>query len=218
MDIVERLVYLTIVISISGALSPGPLTIMTLALGSKNGWRSGVLVATGHMLVEVLYVTLLFYFFSHVKVLLEGLIGDIVTIVGSLLILYFAFLTIREGVRSLNTSVSLKVNVLFNRNPLLIGILLTGFNVWFLLWWLSIGLEIILLSTGLGILGLLIIFASHLWLDYLWLILVAETGRRGTRIMSSKKYALLLLILGAILAIFGLNIVLKRFTPYSILI
>ena len=218
MDVVERLIYLTIVISISGALSPGPLTIMTLALGSKNGWRSGVLVATGHMFVEVLYVTLLFYFFSHVKVLLEGVIGDIVTVVGSFLILYFAYLTIREGVKRLNTSVSLEVNVLLSRNPLLIGILLTGFNVWFLLWWLSIGLEIISLSISLGVLGLLIIFASHLWLDYLWLILVAETGKRGTRIMSSKNYALLLLILGAILAIFGLNMVLKRFTPYNILL
>jgi threonine/homoserine/homoserine lactone efflux protein len=219
LDDALRLVYLTVLVSASGALSPGPLTVATIALGSRNGWRSGFQVAFGHTLVEVTYVTLLFYFFSYAKAALDGVIGDALTLMGSIIVLYFAVSTIREGFGYISgdsngSNTKTPPNL---RNPVLIGVLFTGLNVWFLLWWLSIGLELVSFSIKLGVFGLLLLLMSHLWLDYLWLILLAETGNRGSRIMGSRGHSLLMIALGLILMLFGLNMVLKRFTPYTIL-
>ncbi|MEM1639897.1 MAG: LysE family transporter [Desulfurococcaceae archaeon] len=218
MNEVIKLIYLTAGVSASGALSPGPLTLATIAMGSKNGWRSGLMMAIGHTLVEVPYVTILFYFFTYTKVILQGAIGDVITLMGGLIVLYFASLTIRDGVRCLGGFVKLGTNAYYGmKNPILIGALFTGLNVWFLLWWLSIGLEIISLAMKLGTLGLTLVFASHLWLDYMWLILVAETSRRGTLIMGSRGHSVLMIVLGSILALFGVNMVLRRLTSFSLL-
>lgn len=220
LDDALKLISLTVLVSASGALSPGPLTVATIALGSRNGWRSGFQVALGHTLVEVAYVTLLFYFFSYAKTVLDSIIGDLLTFIGSIIVLYFALLTINEGfihINYKNTGPNTKTSSLYLENPVLIGVLFTGLNVWFLLWWLSIGLELVSLSIKLGVFGLVLLFMSHLWLDYLWLILLAETGNRGSRVMGSRGYSFLMVALGLILMLFGLNMVLKRFTPYSIL-
>lgn len=213
-----KLIYITAGVSASGALSPGPLTVATIALGSRNGWRSGLLVAIGHTIIEVPYVTMIFYFFSHARTILQSVIGDLVTLLGGLLVLYFALLTINEGLRYLRRAIVINRDIYHGvSNPILIGALFTGLNVWFLLWWLSIGLEIVSLATRLGIMGLLVIFISHLWLDYIWLILVAETGKRGTLIMGSRGHAVLMIIIGLILALFGVNMILKRFTSIYLL-
>nr|MDO8134030.1 LysE family transporter [Candidatus Njordarchaeum guaymaensis] len=42
-----------VVISLSGALAPGPLTASTATLGAKRGWKAGFSVSVGHMLVEL---------------------------------------------------------------------------------------------------------------------------------------------------------------------
>ena len=57
-----------ILITPSGAFSPGPLTASAIALGASKGWRAGLYVAVGHMLFELPYVYALTYLFSRVDV------------------------------------------------------------------------------------------------------------------------------------------------------
>jgi threonine/homoserine/homoserine lactone efflux protein len=45
-----------IFISVSGVLSPGPLFFANLIYGSKEGFYSGVKIASGHTIVELLLV------------------------------------------------------------------------------------------------------------------------------------------------------------------
>jgi len=48
-----------IIITSSGALSPGPLTASTIAAGSNEGWKSGFKISVGHMVVELPLVFLI---------------------------------------------------------------------------------------------------------------------------------------------------------------
>lgn len=219
MEWITKIIYTTVAISASGALSPGPLTIATFSLGSRHGWRGGFLVAVGHTIAEVLYITLLFYFFSSAETILKGFVGDVISVVGTSLVLFFALSSIREGMLGIKHGKAFHVSddASYLKNPIIVGMLFTGLNIWFLIWWLSIGIELISLATRVGFIGILVLFSSHIWLDYLWLCLVAEAGRRGMQIMNTKRYSILILVLGIILALFGINMVLKRFTPYAIL-
>ncbi|MEM1645016.1 MAG: LysE family transporter [Ignisphaera sp.] len=219
MEWITKIVCTTVMISASGALSPGPLTIATFSLGSRYGWRSGFLVAVGHTIAELFYIVFLFYFFSLAEAILKGLTGDILSVFGATLVLFFALSSIREGLLGLKHGKAFHVSTSTSslKNPIVVGILFTGLNIWFLVWWLSIGIDLISLATKAGFIGIPVLFLSHIWLDYLWLCLVAEAGRRGRQIMDTKSYSILILALGIILAVFGINMVIKRFTPYAIL-
>ncbi|MEM3927139.1 MAG: LysE family transporter, partial [Desulfurococcaceae archaeon] len=76
------LVSTTIVVTASGALSPGPLTVATISLGTRNGWKSGFMIAIGHSMIEFIYIMFLYYFINHVEILLRGVVGDLITIMG----------------------------------------------------------------------------------------------------------------------------------------
>lgn len=215
---IAKVVYTTILVSASGALSPGPLTITTLTLGSRYGWKGGVMVALGHTLIEFPYVIILYFFLSSVEALIKGAIGHVITLAGASVVLFFAVLTIRDALSSLRSGITPSTNTRSAlRHPVVVGALFTSLNVWFLIWWLSIGLGLISLVTSMGLIGVFTIFLSHVWLDYLWLGLVAEAGKRGAKLVGSKGYGILMCVLGIALALFGVNMVLRRFLLITIL-
>ena len=41
-----------VLVTSSGALSPGPLTASTVAAGTQKGWKAGFWVSVGHTIVE----------------------------------------------------------------------------------------------------------------------------------------------------------------------
>ncbi len=53
MDSVLAIAFQVMAVSASGALSPGPLTVATMALGTRGGWKAGVFVSFGHALFEL---------------------------------------------------------------------------------------------------------------------------------------------------------------------
>ncbi|MEM2253580.1 MAG: LysE family transporter, partial [Desulfurococcaceae archaeon] len=171
----------TLVASPSGAFSPGPLTLATLAIGSRSGWRGGFFIAMGHMAVELPYVLALFFSMNYIAQLLRGFLGDIITALGVLAILFFATMIIKDSIKGASNrdpGKSIKA-----ANPIVIGALFTGLNTYFLLWWLSIGLGLISMTSSIGVTAIAVMYLSHVWMDYLWLITVAEASRRGLRIL-----------------------------------
>lgn len=220
MEGIARLAYTTVMVSASGALSPGPLTMATIALGVDRGWRAGLQVGLGHMLVELSYVLLLYLSMTYIESALRGSVGDAIALTGTAIIMFFAWGVLRNAVRSLRYEEGMDMNSFRGfplRHPVLVGALFTASNVWFLIWWLSIGLGLILSVVEIGLVAIFIMFASHVWIDFLWLALVAEAGKRGVHLIGRKGYGALMVFLGGLLALFGINISLKRFLSISIL-
>jgi len=69
----------------------------------------------------------------------------------------------------------------------------------------------------MGFLFLLLMYGSHIWMDYLWLTLMGFAGESGAKILKSKGYGILLILLGIILALFAVNISLKTFLNLNLL-
>ncbi|MCS7110690.1 MAG: LysE family translocator [Ignisphaera sp.] len=206
----------TLMISPSGALSPGPLTFAAMALGVDGGWKRGLYVALGHMSFELQYIALLALAMNTIRDLLSGFIGDVVAVAGSGVVLFFASLLIRDSIRgSSNSFKNRSINGV--ANAFITGFLFTSLNVFFLLWWLSVGFSLILTALELGFTGLLTMFLAHIWMDFLWLSLVAEAGKRGRILLGGKGYRVMLAVFGILLLFFGINTVLKRFLSISLL-
>ena len=95
-------------------------------------------------------------------------------------------------------------------SSLVLGFALTGLNPYFILWWLTIGSVLIVQALAFAaIIGVLIMYVSHVWMDYAFLTALAYFAKKGKSIVGSKYYKAVLIAFGLILVYFGLSFTLN---------
>ncbi|MCS7145186.1 MAG: LysE family transporter [Nitrososphaerota archaeon] len=193
-----QLVATVVLVSASGALAPGPLLVATLSESIKRGPRTGLLSATGHMIVELPLVILIAqgvaYIFSG-----EPIVRLAITSAGIAALTFFGLIQVREAILGRDTAGDI-MGGLKIRGGVSIGIVFTGLNPYFIMWWLTIGAGLVLEAFGKASwLGIAVLYASHVWIDYAWLYLASALAWRGGQIIGSKMLRLINLILGAFL-------------------
>ena len=198
----KRLVAKTLLVTPSGALSPGPLSAVAVGVGLGLGPLGGFMVALGHMVAELPYVYGLVRFIDRMIAWVDKWRRPLLLLVSAFLV-YFGASLIGESVevyRGYTSSVS--GSILSMYEALLAGIALTIFNPYFLAWWATVGYPLVEDSARLGSRGFIVMYASHVWMDYVWLILLAWGGGVA-RILGAKPYAALLGFLGFVLLAFA---------------
>jgi len=190
-----------VVVTASGALAPGPLFFTNIAHGTRSGAKGGFAFSVGHTIFELSLV--LFLAFTLQIVINEPLITVVVGAVGGVALFVFGFLQIREALAS--KSLAVDKTGIKARNALVLGTLFTGLNPYFIIWWLTIGITLIVNALVLAsFAGVLIMYVSHVWMDYAWLTGTAYLARRGTSLTGGRGYRVVMMIFGAILILFGL--------------
>jgi len=191
-----------VILTASGALAPGPLFFVTVSHGIKSGTKSGILFSTAHSLVEFTLVMLLAL--GLLSVANVPSVRLAVGVAGGLALIVFGAMQIR-GSFSYKPKET-KTGKSTTRNLLLIGFALTGLNPYFIIWWLTIGANLIYISLEFASLaGVVFMYVCHVWVDYAWLILVAALAKRGAKILRFKWYRILMAAFGAVLIYFGLT-------------
>ena len=95
------------------------------------------------------------------------------------------------------------------------GLAFTGLNPLFVIWWLTVGAELILISLAFaGLLGVIIMFLCHVWMDYVWLTSIAYFAKKGTQIIGSKGYRIFIGIFAIILIYFGITFIIGGLETY----
>jgi len=194
-----------IVISASGVLSPGPLFTANIFYGLKGGTKAGLKMAYGHTIVEFPLVILLgLGAFS-----LEGIpeFRTYIAIIGALGLFVFAGIQLKQIFKN-----SVEPVIGPKHGPFLAGILLSAFNPFFIIWWLTIGLKLI--SDALifwSFWGILIMFLLHIWMDYVWLTSTALVSSRISKILSNRNFKFLVVGLSVVLVYFGITFLIDAF-------
>lgn len=168
------------------------------------------------MAVELPYLVILYFFLEKLSDRLRR-VEKPLSLGIALFIFYFALGLLTEGISIIfsqkSASMFSAAMLLPHASPwmaFMLGVILTGGNVYFLLWWLTVGLPLIRLAQENGIKGFTVMYASHVWMDYAWLGLLAAIG--GLASLTSTGYALLLIVLSVVLAAFGADIAVR---PYG---
>ena len=195
-----------VIVTASGALTPGPLFFATVTHGAKLGAKGGLAFSIGHTLVEfplvlILSVGLLTVADQPVIKLITGVAG------GLALLTFGAFMIWDILVKKAN---QITLRGIASRSPILIGLLFTGLNPYFIVWWLTVGGELIrrgLMFASLA--GVVIMFLSHIWMDYAWLTVIAYLAKKGTSILGNKGYKALMILFGVAFVYFGINFVIS---------
>ncbi|MCS7104319.1 MAG: LysE family translocator [Thermofilaceae archaeon] len=186
-----------ITVSASGALAPGPLTAATTISGVKGGWKAGLSVAVGHTIVELPLVVAIAYGLS--EVLSNQAFRFVLGLSGGAFMLFFGLLTLKG---SLKADVEIRSGETI-RGPVLTGAALSLFNPLFIMWWLGVGSPLIAEALLEGFTGILVFYATHVWLDYIWLIFIAAAGSFSR--LDVRIYRLILATLALILIYFGFS-------------
>ena len=194
-----------IIITISGALAPGPLFFVTLSHGMKTGTKTGIIFSISHTIVEFSLVILLAL--GLLSISSEPIVRTAVGIAGGIVLVSFGAFQIKSSI--LFNLKSNNSGIKGNRSLLLLGLALTGLNPYFFIWWLTIGANLIFISLELaGLLGVLFMYVCHVWVDYVWLTLIAKLAKKSNKIVNHRWYRLLMITFGIILIYFGLMFIL----------
>jgi threonine/homoserine/homoserine lactone efflux protein len=198
-----RLVALTVAISASGALSPGPLSAAAMINGARWSWRAGLRMAAGHMTFELPFVVAIGMAAYELRwaLGLPAVRYGLGALMGAF-IAYFSATTILDGLRYLRGRQAAQVDPPAS-GPYFSGLALTALNPFFLLWWLTVGMALVELASAMGLLlGYAVMYPSHVWMDFAWLTLLSSLGHQGRR-LSGRGYGALLVALAAVMAVAG---------------
>jgi threonine/homoserine/homoserine lactone efflux protein len=191
-----------ILITASGALAPGPLFFETIAQGSKTGAKSGLIFSIAHTIVE--FSLIMLFAIGLISVAKTQQVKIIIGILGGTVLIIFGLYQIFKSYISKN-------NIEFERKTsqkklFFIGIIFTGLNPYFIIWWLTVGAQLIIIAFEFAsYYGIIFMYLCHVWMDYAWLISVSYFSKKGTNILGLKWYKPLMAIFGIILIYFGLN-------------
>ena len=194
---------LVVVISASGVMSPGPLFAANVMYGLREGKISGIKMAMGHTIVEFPLILLLGVGFFSIESIPE--IRTAITILGAAGLFVFAILQIRSV-----TKQKFNLETRSGQGPFVAGILLSALNPFFIIWWLTIGLVLISESIqNFGIIGIVILFLFHIWMDYAWLFTIAAFSSKAKNYLSKRNFKIIIIGLSVVLIYFGIDFLFK---------
>ena len=190
-----------VLVTASGALAPGPLFFGLLMQGSKEGARAGFSCAIGHTIVE----------FPLVLALALGLLAAAsqpmvkigIGLMGGVGLIGFGVLQLYETIKAKQDGEPNKTTKL-PTNSLMLGLALTGLNPYFILWWLTIGSVLVVQALAFAaIVGVLVMYVAHVWMDYVFLTGIAHLAKKGRSIVGSRYYRIVLVVFGLVLISYG---------------
>lgn len=183
-----------LLISLSGVLAPGPLTVVLVGKGARSP-HAGSLIALGHGVVEFPLMALIVLGLGPVlaRPIASGTIG----LAGGLLLLWMGLQTFR----SLRGSVTEERYA--ETSPFVAGMLMSAWNPYFIIWWVTVGATLVYGAWEFGVWQFVLFAVMHWSLDFIWDSLLSITTYRGTKLLGPRFLKGVTLVCGVLLLFFG---------------
>ncbi|MGD0597915.1 MAG: LysE family transporter [Sedimentisphaerales bacterium] len=184
------------IISISGAMQPGPVTATAITMGTRSRW-AGSLLAVGHGIVEFPLMVLIIFGLGAIfqKTSAQITIG----IAGGLALLYMAYGMFKTVSRPADIQAGAKKD-----KPILAGIVLTVSNPYFLIWWATVGLGLAITATKFGLYAFALFAIVHWLVDLLWVTALSFASFHGTTLFGPKVQRRVMQVCAGAMLFFGL--------------
>lgn len=198
---------MVIVISITGVMAPGPLFTANIAYGIRGGIKSGFKMAIGHTIVEIPIVVI----FGLGIIVVDGALWFRagIAVVGAIGLFIFAIMQAKSVIRD-----TPKEHI-FGNNPLIAGAMLSFLNPLFILWWGTIGLKLITDAHQFGLIGIPIMFALHIWIDYAWMMFIGGISNKASKFITNRVYKIIMIGMSIVLAYFGILFITDAVTYFT---
>lgn len=183
-----------VVISLSGVMMPGPMFAVTVAKSYRSPW-AGTLLSLGHAVIEVPLILLIYFGFA--RFFENATVQLVLSIVGGGMIIWMGIGMFRARAEVVHGDKDLSYNATTA------GIIMTGLNPFFLLWWATVGSLLIARIIDYGSTGLIAFILVHWSCDLVWLSLLSVVIYKTQRLWRKRFQEGLFIICSLILAGFG---------------
>ena len=168
-----------VLISLTGVMMPGPLFAVTIEKASKRK-NAGLLISAGHGIVEFPLMFLIYFGFT--QLLASSLTQKIIGLIGGLIMIYMGFRMIKTERKTSEEYQGSK------HGSFIAGIVTTGANPYFILWWATVGTTMVINSMFFGFVGFLVFAITHWVCDLLWNTFVSVTVFKSRRFLTENVY------------------------------
>ncbi len=186
-------------ISLSGVMAPGPITAATLAAGVRSR-HAGAWICAGHVLVELPLILLMA---AGLGTFLRppGIRAGI-ALVGGVLLLLLGLQLLANARKSATEAVDP-----VERHPFWIGVVLSGANPYFILWWATVGLTLTSRAMQFGVFALGLFALIHWLCDLGWLEILSFGGFKGSQAFGGRSQTVISVICAVMLLGFGVKFI-----------
>lgn len=153
-----------VAISFTGVMMPGPMFAVTLAKSYRSPW-AGVWISLGHAVIEVPLILLIYFGFA--RFFENNVVQLVLSILGGGMIIWLGIGMFRARSKVVREGKDLPYSAFTA------GILTSGLNPFFLLWWATIGSMLIMKIADFGAGGLTAFIIVHWLCDLIWLSFVS---------------------------------------------
>jgi len=181
-------------ISLSGVMLPGPLTAATIAKGYQDK-NAGILIALGHAVIEFPLMALVYFGFAHFLTSPET--KRVVGLAGGLMLVFLGLMMLRAIRKAPGEAADLPYN------SFVTGIIMTGGNPYFYLWWATIGVALIAIAADFGVYGLLLFAVVHWSCDLVWEQFISMSVFKTRHLWTQKVQRIVFGICALVLVGFG---------------
>ena len=175
---------------------PGPVFAAALVKGKENRF-AGSLISAGHGIVEFPLIAAIALGMSWFIKTPE--FGITVGIIGGAVLLYMGIEGIRNTLNKDEGEEEIKDE--FPYPPLLLGIITTATNPYFLLWWATAGAALIMMAMSFGMVVLFVFAVVHWSCDFVWYTFLSFSAGKMSGYPKVSRY--IMLASSAIMAVFG---------------
>ena len=188
-------------ISLTGVMLPGPMTAATIAKGYSDK-HAGVWITAGHAVIEIPLIAVIYLVGHFID---SPQVEKVIYIVGGLMLLYLGFRMFRATRETIGAVGGLPVS------SLVTGIVITGTNPAFYMWWATAGAVLITGAAKFGLAGVILLAAVHLPCDFVWSEFLSAGTFGSRRWWTQKVQKIVFRICALILAGFGVWFCLSAF-------
>lgn len=182
---------LTVFLSLTGVMMPGPVFAATVVKGSEDA-KAGIPIALGHGVIEFPLMVGVFYLASWLK---DSWLLAVIGIVGGLFLLLMGYQMIRfregEGEEYMPYS------------SFVAGMVTTLTNPYFFLWWATVGFSLIIMAAAYGAIVIIVFAVVHWSCDLVWDTLVSYTVNKSKKFWTPRTRTGVFVVCGGLLVLFG---------------
>jgi len=189
-------------ISLTGVMLPGPLTAATIAKGYSDK-HAGAWITAGHAVIEIPLITIIYFGFG--RFISSPQVGKIIYLVGGLMLLYLGFRMFRATGEAPGVVSGLPAS------SLVTGIVITGTNPAFYIWWATVGVALVSGAAKFGLIGVILFTLVHLPCDLAWSEFLSVGTFESRRWWTQKIRRIVFSVCALILAGFGVWFCLSAF-------
>lgn len=181
-------------ISLTGVMFPGPMTAATIARGYSDK-HAGAKITAGHAVIEIPLIAAVY--FGLARVIDSPEVEKAIYLAGGLMLLYLGVRMFRVMNQQTGVVGGLPAS------SFITGIVITGTNPAFFIWWATVGAALVTGAAKFGLFGVVLLATVHLPCDLAWSELISVSTFKSTRWWTDRVRKTVFRICALALAGFG---------------